>query len=402
MITLIETQTMLGDLRREFAKWKRDTVVRPVRDPTPPSGPLGQQGFAVVRSIGAGTEDFIMVQRLREIAAAPGWVYASATQEKVKTYGGMVSAEYKPFVTGVDPWVATERAPVIPLVRSNLMWIAVPFTAPEMIDIDDLDDVPRTDGYPPVGGLGAGTGIPAGGASGAAPAGIVDDLADADIDGTPADNEIFAWDTATGMWTNQTLAEVGVVAAAIAAVQGEQTLDLTGDVTIATGKSLAVDTLLESAAAAGVTIEGVLLKDGSMRLGDENAFVYGTDLDGSLKWQNGPQRLLLTVQTVQRIRWKGTGSPATQIFGDVQIDQSDNALAEPVLQLDQANTSEALLAVIGTSDVPTNTGFTLADVADWTTPGALAGWLKVHVTDTRGSGLTDGFYYIPFHFEPTA
>ena len=48
---------------------------------------------------------------------------------------------------------------------------------------------------------------------------------------------------------------------AITAIEGEATLDLAGDATIAAGKSLGVDTIAEKTAAGGVTIDGVLLKD---------------------------------------------------------------------------------------------------------------------------------------------
>ena len=51
-------------------------------------------------------------------------------------------------------------------------------------------------------------------------------------------------------------------AQAISAVEGEATLDLAGDVTIEGTKSLAVDVISEKDAAAGVTIDSVLLKDG--------------------------------------------------------------------------------------------------------------------------------------------
>ena len=62
-------------------------------------------------------------------------------------------------------------------------------------------------------------------------------------------------------------------AEAIAAVQGEATLDLAGDVTIAAAKSLAVDTIQEKTGNAGVTIEGLLLKDAQLHVGSEG--VYG-------------------------------------------------------------------------------------------------------------------------------
>ena len=49
---------------------------------------------------------------------------------------------------------------------------------------------------------------------------------------------------------------------AITAVEGEATLDLTGNVSIAAGKTLAVDVIGEKSADTGVTIDSVLLKDG--------------------------------------------------------------------------------------------------------------------------------------------
>ena len=53
-------------------------------------------------------------------------------------------------------------------------------------------------------------------------------------------------------------------AEAISAVEGEATLDLAGDVTIDGAKSLSVDVINEKDAAAGVTIDGVLLKDSAI------------------------------------------------------------------------------------------------------------------------------------------
>ena len=53
-------------------------------------------------------------------------------------------------------------------------------------------------------------------------------------------------------------------AEAISAVEGEATLDLTGDVTIAGTKKLQVDVIDEKDADAGVTIDGVLLKDSAI------------------------------------------------------------------------------------------------------------------------------------------
>lgn len=53
-------------------------------------------------------------------------------------------------------------------------------------------------------------------------------------------------------------------AEAIAAVEAEDPLDLAGDVNIDGAKSLAVDVITEKDAAAGVTVDGTLIKDGAV------------------------------------------------------------------------------------------------------------------------------------------
>jgi hypothetical protein len=51
------------------------------------------------------------------------------------------------------------------------------------------------------------------GLTGVGGGGSVDDLTDATITGTPADNEVFAYDTGTSEWINQTATEAGLAAA---------------------------------------------------------------------------------------------------------------------------------------------------------------------------------------------
>jgi hypothetical protein len=68
--------------------------------------------------------------------------------------------------------------------------------------------------------------------------------------------------------TNQTWTKIASSSAdAISAVEGEATLDLTGDVTIAGTKSLKVDVITEKDSAAGVTIETSQIKDGKIGVG---------------------------------------------------------------------------------------------------------------------------------------
>lgn len=61
-----------------------------------------------------------------------------------------------------------------------------------------------------------------------------------------------------------------ITADAISAVEGEATLDLLGDVGIAVGKSLAVDTMTEKGVGTGITAEQVLLKDGNVYPGSQS------------------------------------------------------------------------------------------------------------------------------------
>jgi hypothetical protein len=75
-------------------------------------------------------------------------------------------------------------------------------------------------------------------------------------------------------------------AMAIAAVQGEATLDLTGDVTVAANKTLAVDHVIEKTGAHGVVIDGVELKDDAVE----------TDAIRGLRETSGPTAL--TVGTI--------------------------------------------------------------------------------------------------------
>lgn len=152
MGTLRELELQVGTMAQNFATWRRDTSVHPVREPLSGSV-IGQTQFAVVRETGTGTEQFIMVQFLQQIAADPGWAYASDTYTQVGTFGNLVASEYDPFICTVPgAWDPAEKCPVIPLVRSNLSWVACPWTAREIVDINDLVEVARTDAFPPVGG----------------------------------------------------------------------------------------------------------------------------------------------------------------------------------------------------------------------------------------------------------
>lgn len=211
MPDLLEMERHIARIERELATWRRDTATRPIRE-SAPGGVIGHVQLAVVRDIGAGTETYIKVQRLRQINSAPGWAYASATYEQVACYGDLVANEYKSFVCTVPgDWVPNQRCTVIPLLRGNLSWVAFPWTAREMIDIADLVLVARTDCYPPIGGGGRGVPTPSDGdGDGALPPADFDSLTDVTISGDQANGEIAVWNEALTQWINQTLAEAGI------------------------------------------------------------------------------------------------------------------------------------------------------------------------------------------------
>jgi hypothetical protein len=93
----------------------------------------------------------------------------------------------------------------------------------------------------------------------------------------------------------------------------------------------------------------------------------------------------------------GTDSPASRLH----VVQNSTTKAVPVLTLTQTDVSEEFVRFIGTST--TDASQSLVDAANMTTPGAIAGWVKVYVQDDQGTNsITDGVYFVPFYTAPTA
>ena len=84
----------------------------------------------------------------------------------------------------------------------------------------------------------------------------------------------------------------------------------------------------------------------------------------------------------------------------LHVDQTSTSGAKPVLHLDQADVDEDLISIVGTS-VTTVADATLVEEAEVASPGALTGWMKVKVVDTRAGGIADGDYYIQLYAAPT-
>ena len=91
----------------------------------------------------------------------------------------------------------------------------------------------------------------------------------------------------------------------------------------------------------------------------------------------------------------------SKTLSSLTIDQTLTDAAIPVLTLNQADVDEDYLKIIGTSD--TDADRALVDAANFTTPGAIAGWIKIYVQDDQATNpITDGDFYIPFYSVPTA
>ena len=87
--------------------------------------------------------------------------------------------------------------------------------------------------------------------------------------------------------------------------------------------------------------------------------------------------------------------------GGLDVDQASATGAIPVLTLRQADVDEAFLQVIGTSD--TNVDRALVHADNFTTMGALAGYLKIRVQDDQATNpIPDGDYYLAFYAAPSA
>lgn len=87
--------------------------------------------------------------------------------------------------------------------------------------------------------------------------------------------------------------------------------------------------------------------------------------------------------------------------GKLDVVQPSTTGARPVIRLDQADIDEDYFKFVGASD--TNVDRALVDAADFTTPGAIVGWLKINIQDDQATNpIVDGDYYIPFYAAPTA
>ena len=155
MATLIELQQQIEDLTRMVDKMRRDAVPQPVRRPVGIGSAGGFTEYGVVRDIGDGNDDFVMVQKLKHIGTSPKWEFPEAegvqvAAVKIDTWAGVASSEFAIFLSSASgTWSAGFTAPVIAIFPTALSSVAVPWCPEETVDPADIVQVPQTDAFPP-------------------------------------------------------------------------------------------------------------------------------------------------------------------------------------------------------------------------------------------------------------
>lgn len=137
---------------------------------------------------------------------------------------------------------------------------------------------------------------------------------------------------------------------------------------------------------------------GDYIVGDGSTLGLRPRADGTtaVQLQNAAGVAVLAVDTTNtRV---GIGATPT---AKLHVDQSSTTAAVPVLLLDQADLDQNFICFVGEST--TDNSQCLVDAANLTTPGSIAGYVKVYIQDDAASGaITDGVYYMPFYTTPTA
>lgn len=138
---------------------------------------------------------------------------------------------------------------------------------------------------------------------------------------------------------------------------------------------------------------------GSILFGDQD------DEDvGEIRYVHSSDEMYFRVNAVTRARIGPNGymsiNKATY-EAQLDIDQSSTTAGIPVLRIDQGDISEEAIYIVGESSAGT-ADQTFVDASDFTTPGALLGWVKMVFADQRVGGLGTIDVWVPGYAIPTA
>lgn len=152
------------------------------------------------------------------------------------------------------------------------------------------------------------------------------------------------------------------------------------------------------------------LADGSRAFTGDVVVGGNGDADRKITIYSGTADDYLEIATTANMsRLNGVGGRVDiQVSGVNRCEVSGNGIrvvgsssGGPALSVTQNDVDQPFLAITATSAAD-NTG-SLIDPADLPTPGAVAAWVKVALTDAAASGsITDGTYVLPLYALPTA
>lgn len=170
-----------------------------------------------------------------------------------------------------------------------------------------------------------------------------------------------------------------------------------------------------SRASLATTVNGDAIADITCLAHDGTDFNHSAsihvELDGAVSANTTPMTITMLTSTTnsggltERIRITSAGrigiGNVTSPLAQTHIDQASTTVNIPVLYLDQGDVSEEVIWIRGTSSAST-ADQSLVDSGDFTTPGALLGWVKGKIDDTRAGGLGTIDVWYPFYAIPTA
>ncbi len=160
--------------------------------------------------------------------------------------------------------------------------------------------------------------------------------------------------------------------------------------------------------------DGDILGQISVRGHDGTSYNTSSDIkfevDGALVGVNVPGRAVFNMraagggfnEVMRVISTRRVGINASGPSATLHVDQFSTTGAIPVAFFDQADISEEIIWYSGESAAG-SADMSLVDASEFTTPGALLGWIKKKIQDNRGGGGVGTIdAWMPFYAIPTA
>ena len=126
---LVELQREVTALRADLATLKRDMMPQVARYPAQQTAAAGGVYFGVVREIGSGTGNTIMLQRLVSQTEWPYWRFSDGPAQEVHCMPDTVAAHYEYFLCTASTWADGQAMRPILVLRTGHGPVAIPWVA---------------------------------------------------------------------------------------------------------------------------------------------------------------------------------------------------------------------------------------------------------------------------------